>query len=787
MANRLSRRDFMRASASGTTAAAVTLAASTTVAKVSQPPPIAQATRAWVPSDATVSFDTGWQFGGASITLPHTVTPLDWQNWDAASWEKTWTYTKDFSAPVRAAGTRVFLAFDAAMTTATVTLNGTTVATHAGGYLPLRTEITGHLKSANALSVALNSRFNIDVPPDRPAPYASSSIDFFEPGGLYRDAWLVIVPETFVEDVFAKPVNVLDSSTRQVAVQVTIDAGAKFAGTLRTELLDGDTAVASASTKVSLAKGTHTIALTIKGLKNITLWDTANPKLYTVTTTVGSSTYQTQIGFREATFTKEGFYLNGKRVKLFGVNRHQLFPYTGAAMPARVQARDVTIMKSELNCVMVRTSHYPQSPAFLDACDQQGLLVWEEVPGWGYMGDAAWRAADEQNVQNMIIRDRNHPSIIVWGVQPNEAGEYPAFYTACKQLAHQLDDSRPTGGDGTRTDATYVEDVYSIHDYSSHTTDGVRWPTLQPPTDAAGKPYLVCEAVGALSGPAAHYRRIDTQTVQQDQAIAHAIVHNISYSDDRYCGLLAWSGFDYPSGTLSNAYNGVKCTGVVDLFRELKPGAAIYAAQVHPATRPVIAPAFYWDATVSSLSSAMICSNCDSLSLYVGGKHHATLAPDKSSYGSLPYPPYFADLSSIDLTTKPDLLIDGYVSGRLVASRSFSMDTGSDKLSLRLDDASITGDGSDATRVAFGAVDRYGNTRPYATGSVTFSLTGPATLIGDNPFDLTSAGGTAAAWLRSQPGATGPVTLTATHPALGTAAVTLTVTALPPALVESGS
>ena len=110
----------------------------------------------------------------------------------------------------------------------------------------------------------------------------------------------------------------------------------------------------------------------------------------------------------------------------------------------------------------------------------------------------------------------------------------------------------------------------------------------------AGKPYLVCEAIGTLSGPAIYYRRIDPQAVQQGQATAHATVHNISSSDDRYCGLFAWCGFDYPSGS-GNEYQGVKYPGVVDLFRVPKPGAAIYQAQVDPAVAPVIAPAFYWD------------------------------------------------------------------------------------------------------------------------------------------------------------------------------------------------
>ena len=217
-----------------------------------------------------------------------------------------------------------------------------------------------------------------------------------------------------------------------------------------------------------------------------------------------------------------------------------------------------------------------------------GQMVWDEITGWGYFGDAAWRAAAYRDVRHMIIRDRNHPSIIVWGAMPNEAGEHVAEYTAYHELARSLDDSRPTGGDGFRTDASFVFDVYSNHDYRYRIdADGLRQPELHPPTDAAGKPYLVCEAVGTLSGPATHYRRTDSQAIQQGQAIAYARVHDIAASDDRYCGVLAWSGYDYNSGH-GNQRDGIKYTGVLDLFRIPKPGAAIYQSQVDPKIRPVI-------------------------------------------------------------------------------------------------------------------------------------------------------------------------------------------------------
>jgi beta-galactosidase len=790
----LGRRQFLRAAAAGTAGAA---AWPVTACEPRQVLPPRR------PGARLIPFGTGWLFGLASagssqpgfddsglqvVTLPHTVTRLSWQGWDPDSWQAVWVYRKHFDAPGEAPGMRVFLDFAAAMTQAALTLNGHDLPGHVGGYLPFSAEITDRLmRGGNVLAVTLDSRFNLDAPPDRPPPYAPSSVDFWQPGGLYREVQLRVVPQVFLADVFAKPVTVLEAARRHIVVQCTVDAAVVPRGsvTILVELLDGAREISSATVPVTISKpGQVTVTGTLSALAGITLWDIDNPKLYTVLATLqlGGAPlhdYQVRIGFREASFQLDGFFLNGRRVKLFGVNRHQFYPFAGGATSARVQRRDAEILRRELNCNMVRCSHYPQSEDFYNACDELGLMAWEEIPGWDYFGDAARQAAAYRDVRDMIIRDRNHPSIIVWGVMPNEAGEHVTEYTAYHELAHSLDDSRPTGGDGFRTDASYVFDVYSIHDYRHRIgPGGLRQPELRPATDAAGKPYLVCEAIGTLSGPAKHYRRTDSQDNQQGQAAAHARVHDIAASDDRYCGLLAWSGYDYNSGH-GNELGGIKYTGVVDLFRVPKPGAAIYQSQLDPKIRPVIQPAFYWDfgptSPITSLSSAMICSNLDSLEIYVGGAHHATVTPDTANYGHLPYPPSFADFTGVDGASHPELRIDGYLGGVKMASRRFSSDPAADWLLLAADDAELIGDGADETRVVFRAVDAYGAPRPYAGAQVQLWLHGPATLVGDNPFDFAAAGGAGAAWVRTLPNSAGTVTVRASHPVLGSAAVTIRI------------
>jgi beta-galactosidase len=404
------------------------------------------------------------------------------------------------------------------------------------------------------------------------------------------------------------------------------------------------------------------------------------------------------------------------------------------------------------------------------------------VPGWGYIGDVAWRDLSYRDVRTMIVRDRNHPSIITWGVRLNETRDDPILYAATNEIARDLDSSRPTIGamNSTRLISDYQQDVFAFNDYSHARKHKIKMPALQPPPEGLGLPYMVSEAVGALSGPAHLYRRTDPQAVQQGQAMAHAIVQDIAASDDRYCGLLAWSGFDYPSGSGHFQDKGVKYTGVADLFRIPKPGAAIYQAQVSPAVTPVIAPAFYWDfgrSPVNRLSTAMICSNLDYLKVYVGEKLLSTVEPDRAGYRHLPYPPSFVDFSAVDGSALPDLRIEGYQGSAMVASRLLAADHAGDHLSAHADDKAIAGDGVDATRVVLRAVDRYGAPRPYVTGNVTFAITGPHVLIGDDPFDLTRTGGAGAIWIRSRPRSSGTVTVRASHPTLGQAEVTIDVVA----------
>lgn len=796
----VNRRNFLRTSGVGLVGAA----AAVSLAQRAEAGPVTRG-----PAGRVIPLDHEWRFGGEvvpgatlpgfddsrfqPVTLPHSNVRMSWHDLRPADFPGEYAggrspyefisiYRRHFTLPPNERGQRVFVDFAESMTASTVIINGQSLGEYKGGYTPFSFEVTPHVdwQGDNVLAVEVDSRrTRTDIPPfggrfgndpDR------VKVDFDTFGGLNRGVSLRLVPQTFIENVFAQPVNVL-SGERKVELHCYLNGASAGPLVVEAELRDGRRLLARSS--ANTVPGQDTLQLSIEGLGEVKLWDVDDPRLYEIRVRLRDAgndgkpihAYSTRVGFREARFTPEGFFLNGRRLQLFGLNRHQIFPYVGNAMPARVQRRDAEILRRELNCNMVRTSHYPPSPHFLDACDELGLLVWGEMPGWGYVGDAAWQDVAAENVEAMIRRDWNHPSVILWAVRVNEAPANAAFETRLNNLAHQLDPSRQTTGayDGNQKQQ---QDVRGQNDYRDDMT------TLSEPKAPL---YLISEAVGQKRPNGdfdQSYLRTDPVADQQEQARRHAQVHNAAASDHRYAGVLAWCAFEYLS--TRNSIRDVKSPGVCDLFRIPKPGASFYRSQIDPAERVVLEPAFYWDFGEHSPSgpgpNAMIASNCERLELYIDGQHLMSVEPAREAFQNLAYPPFFVDPTVDDGAQRlPELRIDGFIGGKRAISRSFSSDTRHDRLVLAADDQEIDGDGIDATRVVFRAVDRHGAPRPFVTGDVTFMVTGPGELIGDNPFQFEDAGGAGAVWIRSKEGEVGRVRLAADHATLGRRKITITV------------
>jgi beta-galactosidase len=459
---------------------------------------------------------------------------------------------------------------------------------------------------------------------------------------------------------------------------------------------------------------------------------------------------------------------------LRGLDRHQTFPFVGQAMPARVQRKDAEILRTGMHCNIVRTSHYPQSRHFLDRCDEIGLLVLEEIPGWQHIGPEPWKQISIDNVGRMIRRDWNHPSIILWGVRINESRDDHSFYTRTNALAHALDKTRQTGGIRNFQGSEFLEDVFTVNDFG--------FPLKKPNHPK----YLNTEFVGHTFPT----KTTDDDERQREHTLRHARIHNQLASDPQYAGGIGWCAFDYNTHSNFGAGDRICYHGVADIFREPKPAAGFYKSQCDPAEEVVLEPAFHWAKGDESVgfSKAVVCSNCDHLKFYLRErsldsnpwKLVAELDPDKEEFGNLTYPPFILELSKMDTRQFEfawgDLRIDGYLKGKQVISKSLS-GLGVDRQFLLLpDDRNLIADGADTTRVVLRVTDEFGAVRTYANDPIMFTLEGPAELIGDNPLSL--IGGTGAVWVRAkeQPGT---VRLTAKHPRLGSKTVEFRLSAAP--------
>src|SRR5499427_1183274 len=329
------------------------------------------------------------------VVIPHTNIPLSWHGFEEKTYEFASLYRRRFKLPHAAKGKRVSVDFEGVMTASTVWINGTRLGEYKGGYTPFSFDLTPHIDfdGENVLAVDVDSSERADIPP------FGYEIDYLTFGGIYREVYLRIVPATFIENIFVRPKDVLSAKpTVDVDCFVQHLEPSKDVLAIDVELLDGDRVIAKASQQVASSGSAgeplpHTLRL--EHLTGINLWDFDKRNLYTARVRLRHGAQlldedSRRFGFRKAEFSDHGFELNGKVVKLRGLDRHQTFPWVGQAMPGRVQRRDAQILREKLKCNIVRTSHYPQSRHFLDACDEMGLLVLEEIPGWQHIGDEAW-------------------------------------------------------------------------------------------------------------------------------------------------------------------------------------------------------------------------------------------------------------------------------------------------------------------------------------------------------------------------------------------------------------
>jgi len=731
--------------------------------------------RGWRFSSKPVEHGHEKDFDDSSLeraVVPHTNVRLPWHGFDEKEYEFVSLYRRRFRLPKESREKRVFVDFEGVMTASTVWINGEKLGEYKGGYTPFSFELTPHIDwdGENVLAVDVDSTERPDIPP------FGYEIDYLTFGGLYREVALRIVPDTFIENIFVRTKDALGAKP-SVEVECFMEnpQASRQPLSLEIELLDGDQSIGKGSQRIILSgkqtgtttPGPASQVVHLENLSNIKLWDLEHRNLYRARVRLfrGKEIIDEdsrRFGFREAQFTDHGFELNGKVIKLRGLDRHQTFPFVGQAMPGRVQRRDSDILRNKLHCNIVRTSHYPQSRHFLDACDEMGLLVLEEIPGWQHIGDEPWKQLSIDNVRRMIRRDWNHPSIILWGVRINESKDDHDFYARTNAAAHQLDPTRQTGGIRYFQESEFLEDVFTMNDFGF---------PLKPPNHPR---YLNTEFVGHTYPT----KTIDNVERLTEHTLRHARIHDQLASNPQYAGGIGWCAFDYNTHSNFGSGDRICYHGVTDIFREPKPAAGFYKSQCDPSEEVVLEPAFHWARGDESVgfSNAVICSNCDHIKVFIDDKLVAEVDPDRKQFQHLRYAPFVVDVGPGLRHGWGDLRLEGFIQGKQVIMKKMSGRGVDTKFIIAADDSTLIGDGADTTRVVMRVNDDFGAIRPFADDSIKLQIEGPAEIIGNNPFSL--VGGTGAIWIRTKEQA-GTARLTATHPRLGPQELQFQITEAP--------
>lgn len=687
--------------------------------------------------------------GFVRVILPHANQEIPYNYFDEKDYQFVSCYRRIIAYQDGWAGKRVFADFDGVMAYAEVYLNGELVGSHKGGYTPFAVDLTSALKPGeNVLVVKVDSTERPDIPP------FGYTIDYLCYGGIYRDVYLRIVDQVFIENVFAKPKNVLEEKKAlETTVFLNNTTTEEEVLTVTVKLVKDGSVVAEQRAEVTVKPGKSSVDVALSDLEGIQLWDIDYPNLYHVRVSISGSSgvedcYLTRIGFREAVVKPDGFFLNGRKIMIRGLNRHQAFPYVGYAMPARVQRKDADILKYELSLNAVRTSHYPQSPHFLDRCDEIGLLVFEEIPGWQHIGDKDWQAVACENVREMIQRDWNHPSIFMWGVRINESQDCHDFYVETNRIARELDPTRQTAGVRYIEGSEFLEDVYTMNDFIHSGGERVlRDPKQVTKTDVY-VPYIVTEFNGHMFPT----KRFDQEERLIEHALRHLRVQNQATLDPHISGAFGWCAFDYNTHYDFGSGDRICYHGVMDMFRIPKFAAHFYGSQVDPRVKPVLEPATRWtwgDRSIGGVLPLVIFTNCDKVRIKLHGHDVGEFYPAWARYPGVPYPPVI--IEKVELGNWGVQWFEGefigIVDGKEVITKKFTPAPVPSKLVIAPDDLELEADGMDATRVVFTVVDQVGNPLPYHTDAIEFQLEGPGTIIG--PTKTALIGGAIATWVRT--------------------------------------
>lgn len=733
--------------------------------------------------------DTGWRFlrgdrtsaesapldDGAweQVTLPHTARIEALVTGEPGSpthqWQGICWYRRRLLLGREAVGKKVFLKFEGAMNVADVWLDGEPIGHHLGGYLPFVLDISDRVTpgTEGVLAVRLDNR---DNPITGPKPL--HQLDFNMYHGLYRYVYLIVKDPLHITDpilanrpasggVFVTYPEVSERAA-VVRVQTHVRNEHRAARTFRVRATllgpDGSAVVGADSDHVTLPGGTDTTVVQNIEIQSPRLWSPRIPNLYTMRSEIVSSdgvidADETRIGIRHIAITPDGFRINGEKVFLRGTNRHQEYPYIGYAVPEAAQYRDARKIK-DAGFDYIRLSHYPHAPAFMDACDELGLVVMNCIPGWQYFGsDPAFTALQYQNCRDLIRRDRNHPSVILWEVSLNETEMPREFISRTNAIAHEeypgdqcyscgwvrgydvFIQARQHGGCTAVTDHPCVVSEYGDWEYYAMTAglNQEAWERLAP--DESNSRQLRWHGERALLQQAANFQE----------------AHNDNLRTGAFADGL-WVMYDYNRGYAPD----IESSGCMDIFRLPKYSYYFFRSQRSPAERltsfdsgPMVFIATEW--TESSATDVRIFSNCDEVELQLDGALIERRPPDRNRMSThLAHPPFTFRLGRF---TPGTLQAVAYLGGREVARHEVRTPGIVERMQLSVDLSGRAPDrnGRDVLFCRASLQDVRATVVATAWENVAFGASGDASLVGANPFS--SDAGIASIPVRTEPGA----------------------------------
>ena len=644
--------------------------------------------------------DSKW----GNVSLPHTanVEPIVVNNqWQGICW-----YRQSVMVPQNLENKKIFLEWEGAMNVAQVYLNGKLVETHSGGYLPIVIDATPHLKfgKENTIAIRLDNR---DNPFTGPKPL--KILDFNMYGGLYRKHNVVIKEKLYISNpnlarkaasgglFITTPKVAKESATVSVNAHVINEYAETQNATIKHTILYDGKAVTEVSTKLKPKRKNRRIKVyrdlevtSELTVDNPNLWHPNHPHLYDLKTEVlvdGKvvDTQNDRFGIRDFEFKGMDFYINGEKTFLRGVNRHQEYPFVGYALSDNAQYRDAKKIK-DAGFDYIRLSHYPHSDAFMDACDELGLVTTAAIPGWQfYNDDDRFRDYCYNATRQLVRRDRNHPSVALWEASLNETQMPEFFMERLNAIVHQEFPGEKVYTAGWKD---YAYDVYfqarqhkiKHNDYDHKHT----------------KPYAVSEYGDweyYSNNAGLNQDKLDkTLRFEKSSRQARAFgesrllnqLNNIheSHNDNFTTPAFAdsyWVMYDYNRGY----HPDIEYSGVSDIFRIEKPAYYFYKSQREPSEEVVLNIATFW--TKKSPTDVKVLSNCDEVAFYLNDKLIGKQKPDTDKNSTkIPHPPFTFKLKKFKAGT---LKAIGFINGKQVAEAVVHSPKKAKKLKVWLDES----------------------------------------------------------------------------------------------------